>query len=363
MKKINQIEPLITEEEVGSITEYLNSGAWLTQYVKTKEFEQRIAEYVGVKYATAVPSGMVAIYLSLLSIGIGRGDVVAVPNYTMIATINAIKWTGAEPLICDINPKTMCIDLSKLDHSVKFLKAIIHVSINGRSGNMYDVIKYCQQHGLYLIEDAAQAMGSQFDNQFLGSFGDLGIYSLTPHKIITTGQGGIIVTNNKEYFERVVSLKDFCRLKPGVDVHKDIGYNFKFTDLQAVIGIEQIKTINYRVKRKKELFAMYYEQLNHISQIQLLETDLKQVTPWANDVIFETETIRDEIAEHLLSKGIGNRIFYPPLNSQDPYSYFEKGSFPESESIVNRGLWLPSSINLTDNEVTYICNEINEYFN
>ena len=362
MKKINQIEPLITEKEVVSITKYLNSGAWLTQFKKTKEFEQRIAEYVGVKYATAVPSGTVALYLSLLSSGIGRGDIVAVPNYTMIATINAVKWTGAEPLICDIDPKTMCIDLDSLDRSVKSLKAIIHVSINGRSGNMYDVINYCQQHGLHLIEDAAQSMGSQFDNKFLGTFGDLGIFSLTPHKIITTGQGGIIVTNNVEHFERVESLKDFCRTQPGVDVHKDVGFNFKFTDLQSVIGIEQIKTIDYRVNRKKELFSMYYKKLKHISQIQILETDLNQVTPWANDVIFESEDIRNDLAAHLLSKGIGNRVFYPALNSQVPYSHFKKGSFPESESLANRGLWLPSSVSLTDNEVTFICNEITKYF-
>jgi perosamine synthetase len=205
-------------------------------------------------------------------------------------------------------------------------------------------------------------MGSQFDNKFLGTFGDLGVYSLTPHKIITTGQGGVIVTNDIEYFDRIKSLKDFSRVKPGVDIHNGIGYNFKFTDLQSVVGIEQIKTINYRVNRKKELFSIYYNRLKHMNQIQFLETDLTQVTPWAIDVIFESEESRNGIAKYLLSEGIGTRIFYPALNSQAPYSYFKQGSFPESESIVNRGLWLPSSISLSDKDVIFICNKIISYF-
>jgi perosamine synthetase len=360
--EINQIEPYISEREAVAVQEYLNSGGWLTEFKKTQEFEQRIAEYVGAKYASVVPSGTVALYLSLLSTGIGHGDIVAVPNYTMIATINAVKWTGAEPLICDIDPTTMCIDINNLKESVNTLKAIIHVSINGRSGDMYDVVNFCKNNCIILIEDSAQAMGSQFDNKFLGTFGDLGVYSLTPHKIITTGQGGVIVTNDIEYFDRIKSLKDFSRVKPGVDIHNGIGYNFKFTDLQSVVGIEQIKTINYRVNRKKELFSIYYNRLKHMNQIQFLETDLTQVTPWAIDVIFESEESRNGIAKYLLSEGIGTRIFYPALNSQAPYSYFKQGSFPESESIVNRGLWLPSSISLSDKDVIFICNKIISYF-
>jgi perosamine synthetase len=361
MKKINQIEPLITKQEVTAITEYLNSGAWLTQFNKTKEFEQKIADYVGAKHATAVPSGMVAIYLSLLSVGVGKGDKVAVPNYTMIATINAVKWTGAEPIICDVDSETMCIDIDSIE-SREDLKAIIHVSINGRSGNINNVVNYCNKYKIALIEDSAQAMGSKFENKFLGTFGDLGIYSLTPHKIITTGQGGIIVTNDTKLYEKVESLKDFCRTQPGVDIHTDVGFNFKFTDLQSVIGIEQIKTIDFRVNCKKELFNIFYERLKDVDEVSMLETDLSQVTPWANDVIFESKDIRNSIADYLSTKGIGTRVFYPPLNSQLPYSYFKKGSFPVSESIVDRGLWLPSSVTLSHNDVNFICDEVVNYF-
>ena len=292
----------------------------------------------------------------------GPGDIVAVPNYTMIATINAVKWAGAEPLICDIDPETMCLDLNNLKKSVNLLKALIYVSINGRSGNMDDIVNFCKKHNCLLVEDSAQAMGSCFNNKLLGTYGDLGVYSLTPHKIITTGQGGIIVTNNSKYYSKVKSLKDFSRTKPGVDIHNSIGYNFKFTDLQSVIGIEQIKTIDYRVQKKRKLYSNYFDKLNNINQIQLISTDIQQVTPWAIDIVLESKKIRDNLAKYLFSKGVRSRVFYPTLNSQKPYSYFKKGSFPVSESISERGLWLPSSIGLSDKEVDFVCDNIIDYF-
>ena len=360
--KINQIEPYLSDKESDAVAEYLKSGGWLTEFKKTQEFEQRIAHYVGVKHAVVVPSATVALYLALLAIGIKSGDKVAVPNYTMIATINVIKWAGAEPIIFDVDEDTMCMDFNSVKSSTINLKAILYVAINGRSGNMNEYVSFCKSHSLYLIEDSAQAMGSCFENKFLGTFGDLGVFSLTPHKIITTGQGGIIVTNNSEYYSRVKSLKDFSRTKPGVDIHSDIGYNFKFTDIQSVIGIEQIKTINFRIQRKKKLYYDYHSKLNHITKIQFFKTNLDQITPWAIDIVLESRKVRDELANFLLEKGVSTRVFYPAINSQLPYSHFKKGSFPASESITERGLWLPSSVGLSDDELEYVCNNISGYF-
>ncbi len=161
--KINQIEPLLTGLESTALQNYFSTGGWLTEHTKTKEFERKIAKYVGVRYASVVPNGTIALYLALLSAGIGNGDVVAVPNYTMIATINAIKWTGAEPLICDIDSETLCIDIDNLESSCKELKAIMHVSINGRSGDINKVLDFCNRRNIILIEDSAQAMGSRFN--------------------------------------------------------------------------------------------------------------------------------------------------------------------------------------------------------
>jgi perosamine synthetase len=360
--KINQIEPFISENESKALSSYLSSGGWLTEFKKTKEFEKKIANYVGAKHSVIVPSGTTALYLSLLSIGIGPGDFVAVPNYTMIASINAIKWTGAEPIICDVDPYNLCLDLNSLAPHLNKLKAIIYVQINGRSGDMREVVDFCNNNNLLLIEDSAQAMGSCFKNKFFGTFGDLGVYSLTPHKIITTGQGGVIVTNNSSYYSKVCSLKDFSRIKPGVDIHNNIGYNFKFTDLQSVVGIEQMNTIEFRVNKKRKIYNDYFSNLKSIDQIEFFDTDLSQVTPWAIDIVLKSKKIRDGLADFLGKKSVGTRVFYPALNSQKPYAEYKKGSFPVSESISERGLWLPSSIGLSNIEIDFVCENITEYF-
>jgi len=359
MKFIHQIEPLVTENEVKAITEYLRSGGWLTEFKKTEEFEQRIADFLGVEYAVAVTSGTVALYLSLLSLGIGPGDEVAVPDYTMIATPNAAKWAGAEAALCDVSRDTLCVDLDEVKVRAN-TKALMYVAINGRSGNMDEVVDFCKTNRLYLIEDACQAFGSKWNNKFLGTFGDVGIFSFTPHKIITTGQGGVAVTNRKEIHARLKRLKDYCRLSPGVDVHTGIGFNFKFTDLQAVVGIEQLKTIGYRIKRKKEIYRKCQEELSGIEFIEALPTDLEQTVPWFIDILLKNVS-RDAFIAHLKEYGIGSRRFYPPIHSQESYS--DCGAFDVVSEIVRRGVWLPSSIGLSANEIGYIVDVIKKFSN
>jgi perosamine synthetase len=209
-----------------------------------------------------------------------------------------------------------------------------------------------------LIEDACQAFGSKWNEKFLGTWGDIGVFSFSPHKIITTGQGGAIVTNNDEVYERIKKLKDFCRIKPGVDIHTGIGFNFKFTDLQAVIGIEQLKMIEFRIKRKKEIYEKYMDGLSEVEFIQFLPEYLSQTVPWFVDII--TETPRDKIISYLKENGIGSRPFYPAIHSQEPYREC-KGTFNISSAIALRGLWLPSSIGLKDEEIKQIINVIERF--
>ncbi|MHC4278425.1 MAG: DegT/DnrJ/EryC1/StrS family aminotransferase, partial [Planctomycetota bacterium] len=242
---IHQVEPYVTEHEADAVGQYLSSGGWLTEFRKTEEFEKMLADFSGVKYSTVVTSGTVALYLSLLASGIGRGDKVIVPNYTMIATINAVKWAGAEPVIIDVEPSTLCINTEKIKPDPS-CKALIHVSINGRSGKMAEVVEFCEDNNLVLIEDACQSLGSKCGDRYLGTFGEIGVFSFTPHKIITTGQGGATVTDDEGLYRRIKKLKDFHRTAPGTDWHDGLGYNFKFTDLQAVVGIEQMKIIEFR---------------------------------------------------------------------------------------------------------------------
>jgi len=361
MKFINQVEPYITEKEIEAINEYLKSGGWLTEFRKTKEFEERIAEYIGVKHAIVVTSGMVGLYLSVLAHGIGRDDKVLVPNYTMIATINAITWAGAEPVLVDIDPENLCLDLSKI-RNVSKCKAMMYVPINGRFGNMDEIVNYCESNNLILIEDSCQAMGSEFNGRKIGSFGSAGVFSFTPHKIITTGQGGAVVTNDYNIANKVRKLKDFHRTAPATDWHDGLGFNFKFTDLQAVIGIEQIKTIDFRVKRKKEIYQRYQANLSGIHELTMPDTDYENMVPWFVDAFLESESIRDGLSAYLSERNIGSRPTYPPINRQ---SIYEKNdvNYPVSGDFARRGLWLPSSIGLSLDVIDYVCNIIVEYMN
>jgi perosamine synthetase len=317
-----------------------------------------IADFLGVEYAVVVTSGTVALYLSLLALGIGSGDSVIVPDYTMIATPNSVKWAGADVILCDIERDTLCLDLSRVKLK-RNTKALIYVAINGRSGNMDKVVKFCKENNLYLIEDSCQAFGSKWNGKFLGTFGDVGVFSFTPHKIITTGQGGAIVTNSEEIYNKVKKLKDFYRVKPGVDIHTGIGFNFKFTDLQAVIGMEQLKTIDYRIKRKKEIYQQYMDSLSEIDFIEFLPINLDQTVPWFVDVILK-DVPRDKFISYLEKKGIGSRPFYPPIHSQEPYSDYED-TFSVTSEIALKGVWLPSSIGISLEEIEYIKEVIKKF--
>jgi perosamine synthetase len=361
-KFIPQVEPYITDAEKTAVAEYLDSGGWLTEFRKTREFEELLARTVGTRCAVVVTSGTVALYSALLAAGIGPGARVAVPNYTMIATVNAVLWAGAEPILRDVDPETLCLSLESLERGAP-PDVLLYVSIGGRSGNMNQVLDYCEKNGVVLIEDACQALCSNWMDRPLGTFGKLGAYSFTPHKIITTGQGGAVVTDDEELCGRVRKLKDFSRIAPGVDRHDGLGFNFKFTDLQAVIGIEQLKTIEFRVSSRREILNWYRQGLEDLEGTQMLKTDLGQTTPWFVEIVLESEQIRDDLAAHLKKNGFGSRPFYPPINHQPMFvKDYPPGTFPVSESIAPRGLWLPSSIGLDRRQVTSVCEAISTYF-
>ena len=248
---INQVEPNFDSLESEYIVDYLNSGGWATENKVTRDFEQKIANYVGMKHAIAVPSGTVALYLAVLSLNLKKGSYIGVPNLTMVATINAILWAGHIPVIIDTDEE-MCLSLDSL-MKVDKISALMYVPLNGKSGNAFEIKHYCQENQILLIEDSAHALGSKYDSSTpCGSLGDLSIISFTPHKIITTGQGGMILTNNKDFYNFLVQIKSFNRTKDKSDFHDGFGLNFKFTDLQATIGISQfskleniLKSLNY----------------------------------------------------------------------------------------------------------------------
>lgn len=360
MDFINQMEPLIEKEEINAVNAYMSSGAWLTEFSKTREFARMVAEYTGSKHGFILSNGTVTMTTALWACGLKPGDEVLVPDYTMVATANAAVLMGCKVKFVDISRDTLCMDFQKMVEAISLhTKAVMLVTINGRyPKNLEEFVSYCRARKIWLIEDAAQSLGSRLDGRHLGTFGDIGSFSFSMPKIITTGQGGALVTDNDELAEKIAKLRDFGREKPGADHYLTQGWNFKFTDLQAVIGIEQMKKVPARVERKKAIGMLYEKLLGDLSQLEFIPTNYSNTTPWFYDILVEDRT---GLKDYLKQNGIGTREFYPALHSE-PVFNIKDCNCPIAEEIARKGLWLPSAVQLTDEQVVYICSQICKYY-
>jgi perosamine synthetase len=354
---IPQMIPYFNNNEAQSLQTYMESGGFLTEFKQTEKFEQLIAEFTGTKNAIVVNNGTVSLSLMLMACEIGPGDEVIVPNYTMIATPNSVISVGARPVFVDVEESTLCLDLEKLIEAITpNTKAIMFVTANGRypSWDIAELEKICEEREIILLEDAAQSLGSIYPNgKHMGTVGLLGSFSFSVPKIITTGQGGCVVTNNDELAFKLRRLKDFGRARGGTDIHDSIGYNFKFTDLQACIGVAQMGDLENRVIRKKDIWKRYKKNLTDSLSFSLFDNDSSTTTPWFIDGKSEN---RDSLMSHLESKNIKTRSMYPPINAQKAYS--QKGDFPVSEEVGRSGLWLPSFVQISDSEIDMVCDAI-----
>ena len=353
--KYNQVEPYINKDDAKNVSKYLSSGGWVTEHRVTKDLEEKIKSFVGRKYCLSVPNGTIAIYLSLLAAGIGKGKRVAIPNLTMIATINAAIWANAEPVLVDVDEE-LCMSYDKLLNK-KNIDAVIFVPLNGRTGDGKKIYNWCKKNKVKFIEDSAHALGSSYGNLMCGSMGDLSIFSFTPHKLITMGQGGMILTNNKKYFDYLSDLKYFNRLKDKNDWHKGFGLNFKITDLQASLGLSQFNKIESFIKNKKNVLREYEETINNpnVSFPGFKDYEL----PWFFDLKINTIKNKKILIEKLNSKGIETREFYPALSLQKYLNKYRNNDLKYSESIFKKILWLPSSNNLTKKDASYISSVVN----
>jgi perosamine synthetase len=357
-KFINQMEPWYGEEEIGAITEYLRSGGWIMEFKKTRELEQLICDYTGAKYCSIVANGTISLFIALKAIGVKQDDEVIVPDYTMIATPNSVILAGAKPVFVDVDD-SMCLDVEKVEEAITpKTKAVMHVSINGRAGKLKGLKELCDEKGIILIEDAAQSLGSFYQGKHLGNWGAIGSFSFSVPKIITMGQGGALVTNDEELYKKICKIKDFGRISGGLDIHDEFGWNFKFTDMQSVFGIEQMKKLPSRVERKKEIGKMYKKLLDGIEQVKQIETNFNEVAPWFIEILVEDP---EKLRDYLKSQNIGTRVFYPAIHTQEIYKE-TKGNFPKALYFSQRGLWLPSSSQLSDEEIFYVCGKIKDYY-
>lgn len=361
MNFIPQMEPWFGIEEKQAINAYMEEGGWLTEFRHTAEFERRISEYTGAKYCVVVNNGTISLTLMAMASGIKAGDEVIIPNYTMIATPNSVKMFGAIPVFVDVEPETLCMDLEAIEKAITpKTKAVLFVNANGRNPKKgIEAYKnFCDERNLIFLEDSAQSLGSFYPNgKHQGTMGLAGSFSFSAPKIISTGQGGAIVTNDDEIAFKLKRLKDFGRSGGGNDVHDSIGFNFKFTEMQAVIGNEQMKKLEWRVERKKEMYKLYKELLKDLESVVFFEQDLENTTPWFIDVLVEN---RENLQAFLKGKNIGTRVMYPPINKQVAYSI--NADCPISNIVGEKGLWLPSAAQLTDLDIEYISTQIRNFF-
>lgn len=355
------MEPWFGSEEKDALNQYMDEGGWLTEFKRTAEFEQRIAEYTEAKHCIVVNNGTISLTLMAMAAGIKTGDEVIVPNYTMIATPNSVKIIGAVPVFVDVERETLCMDIECARKAITSkTKAIFLVTSNGRypKVGIEAFQKLCEENGLILLEDSAQSLGSWYPNgKHQGTIGLAGSFSFSAPKVISTGQGGAIITNDDGMAYRLKRLKDFGRSGGGNDVHDSIGYNFKFTEMQAVIGNEQMKKLPWRVERKKEILQQYRELLSGIKEVSFFEQDLEFTTPWFIDVLIEK---REELQAFLKENNVGTRIMYPPINKQVAYSV--EVDCPVSNLVGVKGLWLPSASQLTTWQINKICDLIKSFY-
>ena len=313
----------------------------------TRLFEKKISKILNVKYVVSVTSGTISIFLALKAFGVKKNDQVIVPNITFAATANAVELTGAKPVLVDVNRENLLIDINKLKKKInKNTKAIIPVHVSGRGSNIKEIIKIAKKSKLHVIEDAAEAFLSKNGNKYLGTFGEIGCFSFAPNKIITTGQGGIAVTNDKQIYKKLLRIKDQGRVvvtTGGEDNYVSSGYNFKYTNLQAALGLSQIEKLNKRVKILKNHYKFYKKNLIQNKKLRLIGFDLKNgELPLWTDVYSSN---RNKLFNHLKKKKIFCRYFWHPLNTCKPYrqSFFY---LKNSEKLRGKLMWLPSSLNL-----------------
>ncbi len=367
--KINQYKPVFNKEEIAKeLHDYALTDGFYTEFKKTAELEDKFAKMLGVNHCILVNNGTISISLALLAMGIKAGDKVIVPNITMIATSNAVRLIGAIPVFIDVDGTNCCLDLKKAIRYISFgfktIKAVIYVTLNGRSHGVKEYTQFqlfCKENGVRLIEDNAQSLGSCYIDDFIMScpYNGIGSFSLSMPKLITTGQGGFLATNNKELADKLRKLKDFGRVKGGLDIHDEFGINSKFTEMQAILGLSQIKDISKRINRKKDIYKSYYNRLKDCPHLKFLASH-DRWCPWFID-IYVME--RDMLITYLEERGIKTRAVYPELTSQkvnSKFTWFKSKKM--SEMFALTGLWLPSSLDITELEIEIICNHILEFY-
>ena len=349
-------KPLIGEEEKSAVMRVLDSGM-LASGPRTEEFENKFAEYIGTKYAIATTSGTTALHLGLLALGVTRGDEVILPTFSFIATANVVLFCDAVPIFCDVDQKTFNLDPAKIEKLItKKTKAIMPVHLYGQAADIQPIQEIAEKHNIHVIGDACQAHGAAYDGNMVGSFGDVECFSFYPTKNMTTGEGGMVTTNNEQIAELTISLRNHGREKTkwGYE-HGRLGYNYRMTDIAAAIGLEQLKRLPKNIEIRQKNAQYFNTHLNNV--------EIPFVIPKAKHAYHQytvKSTNRDALTQSLKKNEIGFGIYYPqPLHTYKHLQKYAHKDLKISEKLGDEVVSLPVHPGLARDELEKVVDVVN----
>ena len=341
------------------------SSSWVSSLGPyLEEFEDKFAKFCGTKYCVLTSNGTTALHLALLAANITEGDEVLVPDLTFVATANAVRMVGATPVFVDISANSLCIDPNLLEDKItKKTKAIIPVHLYGHPADMLSINQIATRHSLFVIEDAAEAHGAKISGKSVGSYGDVGVFSFYGNKIITTGEGGALVTNNSKIRDRVIMLRDHAMDKVNKYWHYEVGYNYRMTNIQAALGLAQLERIEYFLKKRNEILDAYRHYLQPRGiKLNPKIGDVESVN-WLTIAILPNfnREFRDALITKMKSESVETRPFFYPMTMLPMYKS-ERSNFNQvSMDISSRGICLPTHMNIHEEDIKKVSNVLLEF--
>jgi len=368
IRKIPFSRPSFSKDDLDEIAmkirEVLKSG-WLTSGPVVTEFEEKFADFIGADFAVAVNSCTAALHSILLALEIGEGDEVIVPSNTFVATANAALYVGAKPVFADSDPETFNISPEEIENKItEKTKAIIVVHLGGNPCDMDEILKIAERNDLFLIEDAAHAHGAKYQGRNCGTFGIAAAFSFYPTKIMTTGEGGVVTTNDRELAEKIRLIRNHGRESYGPSGIVDLGFNYRMSDINAVIGLSQLKHMSEYIRNRNVIAKFYDDELPDLDWLtpqKVREGNLSSYYAYIVKVEDDAPITRDELMSKLHEKGIGTSILYYPVHLQPFYRKlygFNNGVLPVSEDLGERIMALPIYNNMSIEDAKYVMDTI-----
>ena len=360
-------KPFITKKDIFAVNKTLKSGWISSSGTEIKKFESEFSKFVDRKYSITVANGTAALEIAIKALGIKKDDEVLIPNFTIISNALAVIRQQAKPVLIDCDLENWNVKIEDIEKKItKKTKAIIVTHIYSFPNDMDKILKICKKHNILIIEDAAEVLGLSYKNKKCGSFGDLSTFSFYANKQVTTGEGGMISVNSEKLYKKCNSLKNLCFGKINRFNHDDLGWNYRLTNIQAALGLSQLKNIKNTIRKKMEIGNYYYEKLKFNNNIQILPpfNSFSKNIYWVVGILIKNNKMTAlNLSKKLLKFGIETRPFFWPMHQQSIFKklkLFKNQNYPNSTYLSKYGLYLPSYILLKKREINKISNVINK---